>query len=935
MPSLVEGYSYDIFISYRQKDNKYDGWVTEFVNNLKKELESMFKDEITLYFDINPSDYLLESYDVNASLKEKLKCLVFIPVLSRTYCDPKAYAWENELKAFISQASDDQYGLKIQLSNSNIASRVLPIRIHDLDKDDKKLFESAVGSVIRSIDFIYKEAGVNRQLREKDDDIIKSQPHVLYRDQINKAALAIKEIIDSMKSGAAGKNLIKNSTDPASEGVIKSHEYNSEMAMSTKTNPENTTGNVIKVKDSIPGFLSKYKMLIISAFCILITVGVISLIMVYNSKKKWAREIGLQQLINLQTQQDYNAAFNLFPEVEKYIPNDPELISLKTRISGKLTILTDPPGAEVLIKDYSSKEEKWEKIGKTPIDSISLPIKNFYHIKIIKENYKEVEAVGVVKSGLRIDTLYRKLFKTGEIPEGMVYVEGYGNELSSLYLKKKNGFFLDRYEVTNKHYKEFVDKGGYSNQKYWKNEFIKNGNVLTWEEAIKQFVDKTGQPGPATWAAGDYPEGMENYPVTGVSWYEAAAFAEYSGKSLPTRNHWSSGAGLSIINMNFYTLIASVSNFENQGPAEAGKYRGVNLFGAYDMAGNVREWCWNSTEIGKVIRGGAWDDATYLYRDISQLSSFDRSEKNGFRCALYLDIEKVPKTAFDPIKVGLVRDYYNIKPVNEATFNIYKTRFVYDKTELNPNVEQIEFKSDDWTVEEVSINTAYGNERMIVYLFLPKKFKSPFQTLVYFPGAGALDTKHFSPTTRINEFLAKTGRAFVFPIYKGTYERNDGKTNYSPNSSVQYSEDLIKWVKDFRRTIDYLESRNEIDTSRIGYYGYSWGGRLGGIIPAIEPRIKLSILINGGYSTTTDYPLPEVDEYNYVPRIKTPVLMLNGKYDFLFPLKSTVKPFFENIGTPGKDKRLVIYDTDHYVPYNEMTKEMLSWLDKYFGSAKR
>jgi hypothetical protein len=93
MASIVPGYEYDIFISYRQKDNKHDGWVTEFVDNLKGELESTFKEEISVYFDINPHDGLLETHDVNASLKEKLKCLIFIPIISQTYCDPQSFAW--------------------------------------------------------------------------------------------------------------------------------------------------------------------------------------------------------------------------------------------------------------------------------------------------------------------------------------------------------------------------------------------------------------------------------------------------------------------------------------------------------------------------------------------------------------------------------------------------------------------------------------------------------------------------------------------------------------------------------------------------------------------------------------------------------------------------------------------------------------------------
>jgi tetratricopeptide (TPR) repeat protein len=195
MASLIPGYEYDIFISYRQKDNKHDGWVTEFVNNLKGELESTFKEEISVYFDINPHDGLLETHDVDASLKEKLKCLIFIPIISRTYCDPNSFAWDHEFKAFIEQASQDQFGLKVKLPNGNVASRVLPVRIHDLDIADIKECESVLGSVLRGVEFIFKSPGVNRPLRSEEDNPNDNLNHTIYRDQINKVALAIKDII--------------------------------------------------------------------------------------------------------------------------------------------------------------------------------------------------------------------------------------------------------------------------------------------------------------------------------------------------------------------------------------------------------------------------------------------------------------------------------------------------------------------------------------------------------------------------------------------------------------------------------------------------------------------------------------------------------------------------------------------------------------------
>ncbi len=195
MASLIPGYEYDVFISYRQKDNKGDRWVSEFVEALRTELESTFKEEISLYFDINPHDGLLETHDVDASLKDKLKCLVFIPIVSRTYCDPKSFAWEHEFKAFVEQATQDQFGLKVKLPNGNVASRVLPVRIHDLDTADFKLCESMLGGTLRSVDFIYKSAGVNRPLRVSEDYPQRNINGTYYRDQINKVANAIDEII--------------------------------------------------------------------------------------------------------------------------------------------------------------------------------------------------------------------------------------------------------------------------------------------------------------------------------------------------------------------------------------------------------------------------------------------------------------------------------------------------------------------------------------------------------------------------------------------------------------------------------------------------------------------------------------------------------------------------------------------------------------------
>jgi TolB-like protein/Tfp pilus assembly protein PilF len=194
MTSIISGYEYDVFISYRQKDNKYDGWVTEFVDNLKKELEATFKEDVSIYFDENPHDGLLEIHNVNKSLESKLKSLVFIPIISQTYCDPKSFAWQNEFVAFNNIAKGDQFGMDIKLTSGNVISRIIPVKIHELDSTDTELLENELGGRLRSIEFIFNGAGVNRPLKP-DDNPDKNLNKTFYRDQINKVANAIKEVI--------------------------------------------------------------------------------------------------------------------------------------------------------------------------------------------------------------------------------------------------------------------------------------------------------------------------------------------------------------------------------------------------------------------------------------------------------------------------------------------------------------------------------------------------------------------------------------------------------------------------------------------------------------------------------------------------------------------------------------------------------------------
>ncbi len=220
MASLLPGFEYDIFISYRQKDNRYDGWVTEFVTQLKKELEATFKDEISVYFDANPFDGLLETNDVDKSLEGKLKCLIFIPIISQTYCDPKSFAWRQEFQVFNKLAKEDSYGRDIKLGNGNVSSRILPVKIHELDQEDLSMLEAELGGMLRSVEFIFKSAGVNRPLKS-DDDRKENLNRTYYRDQINKVANAVKEIITAIR------NPSRTQAQPRKEVVVPAKRHTS------------------------------------------------------------------------------------------------------------------------------------------------------------------------------------------------------------------------------------------------------------------------------------------------------------------------------------------------------------------------------------------------------------------------------------------------------------------------------------------------------------------------------------------------------------------------------------------------------------------------------------------------------------------------------------------------------------------------------------
>jgi predicted esterase len=262
--------------------------------------------------------------------------------------------------------------------------------------------------------------------------------------------------------------------------------------------------------------------------------------------------------------------------------------------------------------------------------------------------------------------------------------------------------------------------------------------------------------------------------------------------------------------------------------------------------------------------------------------------------------------------------------------------YSYDKKELHSRTESIDESGKDWIKETVSFDAAYGGERVLAYLFLPRSGKPPYQTVVYFPGSTAINVRSSEKNESLGvsnfDFIIKSGRAFLFPIYKSTYERGDGLVSSIPDESNSYKEHVLQWAKDLGRSLDYLESRSDIDSEKLAYYGFSWGGRLGGIMMAVGGRFKTAILYVAGFRFQKQK--PEVDPFHFVSRVGIPVLMLNGRYDSSFPYQTAQLPMFKLLGTPEGHKRQILYDTGHNIPRNQLIKECLEWLDKYLGPVK-
>ena len=633
----------------------------------------------------------------------------------------------------------------------------------------------------------------------------------------------------------------------------------------------------------------------------------------------------------------------VFPLID-IIPDE-----LKTFEAPPLFLETNPADAEVYWRGYEEEETPWVYLGQTPIQGASLP-GTVLSLRIEKEGYAPL-FLNDANPSLQFSNIpiigfaeffggEREAFDlvlAEDLPTGMVYVPAgsfapaiVGSGTTAVPVE---AFLIDKSEVSNLEFKEFVDAGGYSDSSFWMNlKFNFEGELVEWEDASDLMVDATGQPGPATWEFGSYKPGTDDHPVTGISWYEATAYAEFRGKSLPTITHWARAAyPPSEISSSLMPSVIAASNFNREALDPVGSEQGVGAYGSVHQAGNAREWILNAYGGGGMMLGGSYNEPTYWASQRLPQPRFSRSDLNGFRLVTLMDSEDGVSFS-DPIR-RTVASNIPTEPMSDETYEVIAAQFAYSPTNLEPEIVEVDDSDNQWIRETVQINTGYNNELMELLIYIPKGFDPPYQPVMYSPGLNAYSIQtrltDFDPAAYLLDFLPVSGRALVIPAFDGSYERRTAElstVNQTPAAAARArAERRVHWRIDLGRLIDYFTLRPDLDQEKVVYMGLSLGASAFLESVPFESRIQNYVLISGGGGGTI----------GYLNRIVQPTLMLNGSGDYIFPISSQ-ESLFGRLGTRAEDKRHVIMNAGHFpLPRNQMVGEISDWLEKYLGQPIR
>ncbi len=665
------------------------------------------------------------------------------------------------------------------------------------------------------------------------------------------------------------------------------------------------------------------------------------------------------------TQSDqYGEAFQLALPLVKAgrLERDAALREAWQQIVLPMRPLVAEAGATVYFKGYADKDGAWIEAGVTPIEKPVDAPRGTLQIKVTKPGsrtaYFAVANPGpsVVSdpadpfiAGNKIAAIPLPLAEVGAAPDDMVLVPrtdipvflyGWSTSRAGDFRQDIPAFFIARSEVTNQHFKAFIDAGGYDDPAYWNGfAFRDDGRALSWEEARAKFVDSTGRPGPAEWQLSSYPAGQDSYPVGGISWYEAAAYARFRGQTLPTIHHWARAAfGPYDPRFNVAPMIAVASRFSASGPAPADSEMGLGPWGTFHMAGNVREWAANLTDTGLgMTLGGGWSD--YMLENWGTYSAppMDRSPVNGVRLMQSPSDATLMSRLQEPIHRQHDDALRPVAPVSAEAFAAMRLHFDEPRAKPLEVSATVVKETPQWTAEEVVLKLPNA-ESATLYLVKPRAHATPLQPIVYAPPLSCciLKRPNRDSLEQLKEagFVVDGGRALVIVIWSGSYERFAPLDGYASVRIGQQMASALAWRRDVGIALDYLETRTDLDASHAGFLGISIGAVGQGVVLAVEPRLKAAVLISGGIDRLNELH-PMADLVNYAPRITIPVLMINGRMDHISPYATSQRPLFDLLGSENSAKAHIVYDGGHFAYQRNMVARNVSdWFDRYLGAAR-
>lgn len=627
------------------------------------------------------------------------------------------------------------------------------------------------------------------------------------------------------------------------------------------------------------------------------------------------------------------------------------------RISDRLTVVTEPEGARVLARRLgapgTAPDTESHFLGTTPIHELQLS-RGDYLLRIEREGFAPEERLA--SSAMQRNDRYLqvgqpfpgvafrlRLQPAAEVPEDMVTVPGGRYTAVSPSLQSPSAsledFFIDRFEVTNEAFARFVEAGGYLERRYW---MEPGGGIAGGLQ--QDWVDRTGLPGPRGWSAQAPPPGSERHPVTGVTWHESQAFCRFLGRRLPTVYEWEKAArDGQLVRMGSFFMpwgpvgpgpgLADRANFSGRGtvPVDAHPF-GISPYGAYAMAGNVKEWLANPALMGRAVTGGSWEDPAYMFSQVGPLDPATASSSVGFRCAR---LSRPHPDAGDQGTgpVGLATEAPVYQPVGEDAFAGLLSHYRYEPAPLESIVEE-RHDAGAWIRERIRF-TGPDGDRILAYLYLPKSASPPFQSVLYMP---ASDVYFGVPVTESTEWITgpviRSGRAVLTVVLDGMPERDHGPEYQLPEPhSVRFRDELVSDAIELRTGLDYLATRDDIDLDALAYIALSRGAASRLAFSAVDPRYRAAILIGAGIDERIKPTLPEVDNVNFAPRVATPILMVNGAVDEEHPWLTRGLPLWNLLPEP---KELVLVEGAGHVPSaEERVPPILEFLDRTFGPVTR